>query len=57
MFFENDTIFQYNPKFTKLAYIQVPSIGAKTARISKDRLIILTENRLLIYEYKTPKRD
>ncbi|MDB9775661.1 hypothetical protein OAB47_05460 [Vicingaceae bacterium] len=57
MFFENDTIFQYNPKFTKLAYIQAPSIGAKTARISKDRLIILTENRLLIYDYKTPKRD
>lgn len=57
MYFENDTIYQYNPRFVELAHIALPIKNAKDARISKDRLIILTDNNLYIYNYKSPKSE
>lgn len=57
MYFENDTLFQYNPKFVELAHIPMPIKNAKNARISKDRLIILTDDQLYIYRYKAVKSE
>lgn len=55
MYFENDTLFQYNPKFTQLAHINLPISNAVNARIAKDRLVILTKDDLYIYQFSNPK--
>ncbi len=57
MYFENDTLFQYNPKFTQLAHINLPISNAVNARIAKDRLVILTKDDLYIYQFSNPKSE
>lgn len=55
MFFKNDTIFQYNSNLTSLAHIRLPVIGGKDAHICKDRLAVLTNDALYIYNYAPTK--
>lgn len=46
-----DTLFQYSPKQPEASPMTLPIANSKTAKISKDRLLLLKNEKLYIYHY------
>jgi len=56
IFQTNDTLFQYSPKQLVASPMILPLEKTKSAKISKDRLLLLKNEKLYIYHYLPNKR-